>query len=95
LRRAAPPILPESFAGWERSVQLERGSDPRKLDASAAGVLHSVRRLRENDLPARTYGRIQINPNQNSITSMYVSIAEARFAWKFPAVLPGAQNRPA
>ena len=33
------PILPDSFAGWERSGTVERGSDPRKIDTASAPVL--------------------------------------------------------
>lgn len=36
---APPPILPEAFAGWERSAPVQKGSDPRRLDATSAPVL--------------------------------------------------------
>jgi hypothetical protein len=34
-----PSILPEAFAGWEMSGAAQQGTDPRKLDATSAGVL--------------------------------------------------------
>jgi hypothetical protein len=37
--KAAPAILPESFAGWERSGAPEAGSDPRKIDGASSSVL--------------------------------------------------------
>ena len=36
---AAAPILPAAFAGWEMTGPVQRGTDPRKLDATSAAVL--------------------------------------------------------
>lgn len=41
--KATAPFLPEAFAGWEQSGTPQLGSDPRKLDDTAASVLKEDR----------------------------------------------------
>lgn len=71
--KAAPAILPESFAGWERSGAPEAGSDPRKIDGASSGVLTEDR---FTDFEVATYKH-----DERTITVRAARFADAEGAY--------------
>lgn len=75
---APPPILPEAFAGWERSAPAQKGSDPRRLDATSAPTLSEDRFA---DFEMATYKVLDDPKDERTLTLRAARFADAEGAY--------------